>query len=42
MGATSRILIALMMFGIWRADQDTRLTTQLKAQYPVVAGGERL
>jgi hypothetical protein len=42
MGATSRILIALMMFGIWRKDQDTRLMMQLKAQNPVVAGGDRL
>src|SRR6202051_3554083 len=42
MGATSRILIALMTFGIWRGDQDTRLAAQLKAQNPIVAGGDRL
>ena len=42
MGATSRILIALMTFGIWRRDQDTRLASQLKAQNPIVAGGDRL
>src|ERR1700676_3500588 len=40
-GATSRILIALMMFGIWRGDQDTRPTPQLDAQNPIVAGGDR-
>jgi len=42
MGATSRILIALMRFGMWRADQGTRSTTDLKAQNPTFAGGERL
>src|SRR3984957_2016836 len=42
MGATNRILIALMRFGMWRADQGTRSTTDLKAQNPTFAGGERL
>src|SRR5258708_10900263 len=42
MGATSRILNALMTFGIWRGDQDTRSATQLKAQNPIVTGGDRL
>src|SRR5258708_19116491 len=42
MGATSRILIALMMFGIWRGDQNTRLASQLEAQNSIVAGGDRL
>src|SRR5216684_1749656 len=41
-GATSRILIELMMFGMWRGDQGTRLVAKLKAQYPIVAGGDRL
>src|ERR1700733_4246123 len=42
MGATSRILIELMTFGMWRADQNTRLTAQLKPQSPTFAGAERL
>src|SRR5260370_41164199 len=42
MGATSRILIALMTFGIWRGDQNTGLASQLKAQNSIAAGGERL
>src|SRR6267142_1478521 len=42
MGATSRILIELMTFGMWRGDQDTRLTAKLKAQNSIVAGGDRL
>ena len=42
MGTTSRILIELMTFGMWRADQDTRLTTQLEALNPILAGGDRL
>jgi hypothetical protein len=42
MGATSRILIALMTFGIWRGDQNTRLASQLEAQNSIVAGGDRL
>src|ERR1700722_10153476 len=42
MGATSRILIELMTFGIWRRDRDTRSTTKRKALNPIVAGGDRL
>src|SRR5882757_3635123 len=42
MGATSKILIELMTFGMWRGDQDTRLTSKLEAQNSIVAGGDRL
>jgi hypothetical protein len=38
MGTTSKILIAVMTFGIWRSGQDTRLMTKLEALNSVIAG----
>src|SRR5580700_10379979 len=42
MGATSRILIELMRFGIWRSGRGTWSMTEFEAQKPRIAGGNRL
>jgi hypothetical protein len=48
MGTTNRILITVMMFGIWRMNRShgeysgTLLSMQLEALNPILAGGNRL
>src|ERR1700679_3633318 len=42
MGATNRILNAVMTFGRWRRGEDTESMLKLKTQNPIVAGGDRL
>jgi len=41
-GTISSILITLIKFGMWRADQNTRSMAKLEALNPILTGGKRL